>query len=317
MIKQRRYRPQLGDKRYIRRDDKGRIKRSVEESRSLSADARQKARNDPGPGQGDRWRSSLQITLCQAKGRRLKVFQAQFGLLMTPSRRRRAEPLRCAPGASIRTCSPMARRAFTQDPQAVQAAIAYPETPLKRPVGSSGAFRAWKRQTCRGPRAAKKGRGQAGARPQAPAPPRTRPRTAPRSDSGGDRGGQARRRKKASGARVQTAPRSARFRKRGRCGKPPMRKPGRRRQRRWPSARRALPQGWRRKAKPAGQPGRRQVAPPNRLSSPVSGSSGRSARRERNLQPRRRPGQFSVKNRPPSLRSAAWCSLGCLGRLDL
>jgi hypothetical protein len=43
-----------GDKRYIRRDDKGRIKSSVEEGASLSADARHKAKNDAGPGQGDR-----------------------------------------------------------------------------------------------------------------------------------------------------------------------------------------------------------------------------------------------------------------------
>ncbi len=43
-----------GDKRYIRRDDKGRIEASVEEGASLSADARQKAKNDAGLGQGDR-----------------------------------------------------------------------------------------------------------------------------------------------------------------------------------------------------------------------------------------------------------------------
>ncbi len=43
-----------GDKRYIRRDDKGRIKTSVDESASLSADARHKAKHDAAPGQGDR-----------------------------------------------------------------------------------------------------------------------------------------------------------------------------------------------------------------------------------------------------------------------
>jgi len=43
-----------GDKRYIRRDDGGRIKSSVEEGKSLSADARHKAKHDAGPGQGDR-----------------------------------------------------------------------------------------------------------------------------------------------------------------------------------------------------------------------------------------------------------------------
>jgi hypothetical protein len=43
-----------GDKRYIRRDEKGRIKTSVEESASLSADARHEAKADAEPGQGDR-----------------------------------------------------------------------------------------------------------------------------------------------------------------------------------------------------------------------------------------------------------------------
>ena len=43
-----------GDKRYIRRDDEGQIKSSVEEGASLSSDARQKAKHDTGPGQGDR-----------------------------------------------------------------------------------------------------------------------------------------------------------------------------------------------------------------------------------------------------------------------
>jgi len=43
-----------GDKRYIRRDDQGRIKSSVEEGASLSADARRKAKATAKPGQGDR-----------------------------------------------------------------------------------------------------------------------------------------------------------------------------------------------------------------------------------------------------------------------
>ena len=43
-----------GGKRYICRDDEGRIKSSVEEGASLSADARHKAKNDAKPGQGDR-----------------------------------------------------------------------------------------------------------------------------------------------------------------------------------------------------------------------------------------------------------------------
>ncbi|HEY3889762.1 MAG TPA: hypothetical protein VGL73_14380 [Caulobacteraceae bacterium] len=43
-----------GDKRYVRRDDRGRFKTEVDEGRSLSADARQKAKHDAKPGQGDR-----------------------------------------------------------------------------------------------------------------------------------------------------------------------------------------------------------------------------------------------------------------------
>ena len=43
-----------GDKRYIRRDDHGRIESSVEEGRSLSSDAHQKAKANSKPGQGDR-----------------------------------------------------------------------------------------------------------------------------------------------------------------------------------------------------------------------------------------------------------------------
>jgi len=42
------------DKRYIRRDNRGRIKSSVEEGASLSADARHKAKAEAKPGQGDR-----------------------------------------------------------------------------------------------------------------------------------------------------------------------------------------------------------------------------------------------------------------------
>lgn len=43
-----------GDKRYIRRDAKGRIKESDDESRSLSQDRRRKAKTKVKPGQGDR-----------------------------------------------------------------------------------------------------------------------------------------------------------------------------------------------------------------------------------------------------------------------
>ncbi len=43
-----------GDKRYIRRDDTGQIKPSVEVGASLSADSRHKAKTKAKPGQGDR-----------------------------------------------------------------------------------------------------------------------------------------------------------------------------------------------------------------------------------------------------------------------
>jgi hypothetical protein len=42
------------DKRYVRRDEKGQFKESVDVSRSLSADRRQKAKNEVKPGEGDR-----------------------------------------------------------------------------------------------------------------------------------------------------------------------------------------------------------------------------------------------------------------------
>jgi hypothetical protein len=43
-----------GDKRYIRRDARGRIKESDDVSRSLSQDRRRKAKKKAAPGQGDR-----------------------------------------------------------------------------------------------------------------------------------------------------------------------------------------------------------------------------------------------------------------------
>jgi hypothetical protein len=43
-----------GDKRYVRRDAKGRIKESNDTGRSLSADRRSKARTKVKPGMGDR-----------------------------------------------------------------------------------------------------------------------------------------------------------------------------------------------------------------------------------------------------------------------
>jgi hypothetical protein len=43
-----------GDKRYIRRDEKGRIKESDDQGRSLSKDRRRKAKMVAKAGQGDR-----------------------------------------------------------------------------------------------------------------------------------------------------------------------------------------------------------------------------------------------------------------------
>ena len=46
--------PHEGDKRYIRRDDRGRIKESDDVSRSLSQDRKREAKTESKPGQGDR-----------------------------------------------------------------------------------------------------------------------------------------------------------------------------------------------------------------------------------------------------------------------
>jgi hypothetical protein len=46
--------PHAGDKRYIRRDDQGRIKESDDVTRSLSQDQRTRAKTVSKPGQGDR-----------------------------------------------------------------------------------------------------------------------------------------------------------------------------------------------------------------------------------------------------------------------
>ena len=43
-----------GDKRYLRRDEKGRFKESDDVGRSLSQDRRRKADTTVAPGQGDR-----------------------------------------------------------------------------------------------------------------------------------------------------------------------------------------------------------------------------------------------------------------------
>ncbi|MFN2500643.1 MAG: hypothetical protein ABR530_01380 [Pyrinomonadaceae bacterium] len=42
------------DKRYVRRDEKGRFKESDDVGRSLSQDRKRTAKNDTKPGQGDR-----------------------------------------------------------------------------------------------------------------------------------------------------------------------------------------------------------------------------------------------------------------------
>jgi hypothetical protein len=46
--------PHRGDKRYIRRDERGRISESDDVGRSLSQDRRRKAKTVTKPGQGDK-----------------------------------------------------------------------------------------------------------------------------------------------------------------------------------------------------------------------------------------------------------------------
>ncbi len=46
--------PHEGDKRYIRRDDQGRIAESVDVGKSLSQDQKRKASSVSKPGQGDK-----------------------------------------------------------------------------------------------------------------------------------------------------------------------------------------------------------------------------------------------------------------------
>ena len=46
--------PQKGDKRYVRRDERGRIKESDEVGRSLAQDRRNRAKTVAKPGQGDK-----------------------------------------------------------------------------------------------------------------------------------------------------------------------------------------------------------------------------------------------------------------------
>jgi len=46
--------PHKGDKRYVRRDEKGQFKESDDVGRSLSQDIKRKAKTDATKGQGDR-----------------------------------------------------------------------------------------------------------------------------------------------------------------------------------------------------------------------------------------------------------------------
>lgn len=46
--------PTPGDKRYVRRDEKGHFTDQVDVGRSLAADQRQQSNTKPGKGQGDK-----------------------------------------------------------------------------------------------------------------------------------------------------------------------------------------------------------------------------------------------------------------------
>jgi hypothetical protein len=46
--------PNPGDKRFVRRDEEGQFKESVDVGRSLSQDQKQKAKTESKPGQGDK-----------------------------------------------------------------------------------------------------------------------------------------------------------------------------------------------------------------------------------------------------------------------
>jgi hypothetical protein len=46
--------PHKGDKRYVRRDEKGEFKKEVDVGKSLAADRRQHSEHVAKPGQGDR-----------------------------------------------------------------------------------------------------------------------------------------------------------------------------------------------------------------------------------------------------------------------
>lgn len=54
MTKRELIEPNPGDKRYVRRDEKGRFKEVEDVGRSLSQDRKRHAKADAKPGQGDR-----------------------------------------------------------------------------------------------------------------------------------------------------------------------------------------------------------------------------------------------------------------------
>lgn len=54
MTKRELIEPNPGDKRYVRRDEKGRFKEVEDVGRSLSQDRKRHAKSDAKPGQGDR-----------------------------------------------------------------------------------------------------------------------------------------------------------------------------------------------------------------------------------------------------------------------
>ena len=54
MAKRELIEPTPGDKRYVRRDEKGQFDKVVDVGRSLAADRRSNAKTEVAPGQGDR-----------------------------------------------------------------------------------------------------------------------------------------------------------------------------------------------------------------------------------------------------------------------
>jgi hypothetical protein len=107
--------------------------------------------------------------LAKAPARKLKVFQAQFGFFDTvvaaPSQ---AAALRA--WGIHQNLFADGRAQITDDPQAVEAALAHPETPLKRAVGSKDPFALEAANLPQVPDAPKKPAAKAPAKAK-PAPP--------------------------------------------------------------------------------------------------------------------------------------------------